>query len=193
MKRRQAVKILAVINIVVALYILVIPFFPSLLYWIRQKTTEPPVIASQVVTETTDKPSFPKDNRLVIPSILLDEAVLEGPSSGTLHNGIWRRPSTSAPDAGGNTVFAGHVFTYDDPEGVFYHLGKIEVGDQVATYWNGTEYLYEVTEKKEVSATAIEIEAPSENSQLTLYTCTPLWNPVNRLVITAKLSKVTQP
>ncbi len=182
-------KSLSVINIVVALYILIIPFLPAILYYFRQKTTDPPVIVSQAV----DKPDFPADNRLVIPSILLDESVNEGQSISELNKGIWRRPNASAPDAGSNTVLAGHVFTYDDPEGVFYHLNKVEVGDKVATYWNGVEYLYQVVDKKEVSADAIEIEAPSTDSLLTLYTCTPLWNPVNRLVITATLTKVTNP
>ena len=55
------------------------------------------------------------------------------------------------------------------------------------------EYLYTVTEIKEVPASAIEIEAPTDTARLTLYTCTPLWNPVNRLVVIAELEKVTEP
>jgi LPXTG-site transpeptidase (sortase) family protein len=182
-------KTLSIINIIVALYILLIPFFPALLFWVRQQTTEPPVIVSR----SESKPSFPHDNRIIVPSILLDEKILEGPSAGTLNNGVWRRPSTSTPNTGSNTVLAGHVFTYDDPESVFYNLGKINNDDEIAVYWEGAEYIYKVTDIKEVPATALEIEAPTAQSQLTIYTCTPLWNPVNRLVVTANLQEVNKP
>ena len=167
------------------------PFLPILTFWLRQKTVEPPVIVSQAAPEPEQKKSFPKDNRIVIPSLLLDEEILEGPDAGVLNNGIWRRPITSTPDQESNTVLAGHVFTYDDPEGVFYHLNKLKPGEEIAVYWNGAEYLYIVTNIKEVPATAVDIEAPTNQPVLTLYTCTPLWNPVNRLVVSATLSEVT--
>lgn len=190
MKLPKINKWLSVVNVVVALYILLTPFFPGLLFWFQQKTSDPPVIVTEAAT---DKPAqaYPTDNRVVIPSILLDEPILEG-SASALNSGVWRRPNTSVPSIKNNTVLAGHIFTYDDPTGVFYNLNKVNVGDKIAVYWEGSEYLYEASEKKEVPASAIEIEAPTDTAQLTLYTCTPLWNPVNRLVVIAELIAVTE-
>jgi sortase (surface protein transpeptidase) len=36
-----------------------------------------------------------------------------------------------------------------------------------------------------VSAADASIEVPTTDTRLTLYTCTPLWNPQNRLVVIA--------
>ncbi|MDZ7744537.1 MAG: sortase [Candidatus Saccharibacteria bacterium] len=110
----------------------------------------------------------------------------EGPTKSTLSEGVWRRPNTANPTVASNTVLAGHVFTYSTPA-VFYNLNKVEIGEKLAIYWEGSEYLYKIDEVKTVNASAIEVEAPTENPRLTLYTCTPLWNPVNRLVVTADL------
>ena len=185
-------RLLSVVNILVAIYILIMPFFPSLLFWINQKSQTPPVIISQVSAQAAEKPAPPTENRLVIPSILLDEQVFEGPTIATLHKGVWRRPNTSTPNIKGNTVMAGHVFTYSDPQGVFYNLNKVNPGDSIAVYWEGSEYLYTVQSKQEVPNTAVQVEAPTDDSRLTLYTCTPIWHPVNRLVITSGLTKVTK-
>ena len=47
-------------------------------------------------------------------------------------------------------------------------------------------YRYKVESSRTVPDTAIQVEAPTKDARLTLYTCTPLWNPVNRLVVVAK-------
>ena len=185
-------KALSAANIIIALYILIMPFFPSLLFWLHKKTAVPPVIVSQVSADNPVQPPTPQGNRIIIPSILINEPINEGPTSATLSKGIWRIPTTSTPAQKGNTVMAGHVFTYYDPEGVFYNLSKVQVGDELAVYWEGDEYLYTVREVNVVPSTAIEIEAPTPNSQLTLYTCTPIWHPINRLVVISDLTKVTE-
>jgi LPXTG-site transpeptidase (sortase) family protein len=41
-------------------------------------------------------------------------------------------------------------------------------------------------ESKIVDPSAVEIEAPTTQKQLTLYTCTPIWTAKERLVIIAK-------
>jgi len=50
--------------------------------------------------------------------------------------------------------------------------------------------VYTVDRIKQVTATAVEIEAPTARPTLTLYTCTPLWNPKDRLVVTATLQEI---
>lgn len=185
-------KALSAVNIVIALHIFITPFLPALSFYFHKRFGEkPPVYGGQLVT-TPDKPAIqkPEGNRLVIPSILLDEPIHEGPTAATLRQGVWRRPNTATPEVASNTVLAGHLFTYTSPA-VFYNLDKVNIADNLAVYWNGKEYLYEVTDKQVVPATAVQIEGPTAEARLTLYTCTPLWNPKNRLVVTASLKEVT--
>jgi LPXTG-site transpeptidase (sortase) family protein len=131
----------------------------------------------------------PSDNRLVIPGMLLDTGIHEGRDMTALRNGPWHRPNSSTPDKGGNTVIAAHRFTYTEPKGSFYYLDKVNVGDEIGVFWQGRRYLYKVTETKTVPATAVGIESPTKDARLTLYTCTPLWMPKDRLVITAEQEK----
>lgn len=189
---RRFNKALSIINILVALYIFITPLLPALwFYWNKRFGTQPPAYSGQLSTDA-GKPSDkkPDGNRLVIPSILLDEPINEGPTASTLRNGIWRRPNTATPEVASNTVLAGHLFTYTSPA-VFYHLDKVNIGEKLAVYWQNKEYVYEVTDKQVVPASAGYIENPTDRPRLTLYTCTPLWNPKDRLVVTGELKGVT--
>jgi sortase A len=103
----------------------------------------------------------------------------------SLRLGVWHLPYTSTPDKGGNTVLVGHRFTYAGPA-VFYHLDKVQVGDDVTMQWQNKTYTYTVTEVKVVPPTETSVEANTKDPQLTIYTCTPLWTAKNRLVIVAK-------
>ena len=68
----------------------------------------------------------------------------------------------------------------------FYHLDKLLEGEYVLIYWEGKEYPYIVTETKIVEPTQLEIEAPTKEHILTLYTCTPMGTSNQRLVKIAK-------
>lgn len=117
----------------------------------------------------------------------MQEQVYEGQTEAALRNGVWHRPKTSTPEKGSNTVLAGHRFTYSDPA-VFYHLDKVKLHDEIILYWNKQKYIYQVTQIKEVSPTAIETENPTVRDTLTLYTCAPLWTSKNRMVVIANLT-----
>lgn len=103
-----------------------------------------------------------------------------------LHYGVWRLPYTSTPDKGGNTVLVGHRFTYTEPQGVFYFLDKIRVGDAITVYWQGKPYEYVVMSTSVVPPTDLAVEAQTTTPRLTLYTCTPLWTAQNRLIVVAE-------
>ncbi|HEX8762727.1 MAG TPA: class E sortase [Candidatus Saccharimonadales bacterium] len=111
---------------------------------------------------------------------------MDGESPRILQKGIWHRPASAAPNKPGNVVLAGHRFTYQNPQGVFYHLDKLKTSDQIGLVWQGKVYRYKVREIKVVGANETPIEAPTNNARLTLYTCTPLWLPKDRLVIIAE-------
>jgi sortase A len=135
-------------------------------------------------------PVAPQPNSVIIPSMLLDQPILEGiiPNQyATLNKGIWRWPKGSTPDKGGNTILIGHRFTYTNPRGVFYFLNKVKVGDDIAVIWNNHRYVYKVASINEVPPNDTAIENNTPNPELTLFTCTPLWLPKDRLVVVANL------
>jgi sortase A len=126
--------------------------------------------------------------------MLLETPLVEGPkrdSFALLNKGAWRLPFASSPDKAGNTVIAGHRFSYTGPRGIFYFLNKLEPGDDIGLWYQGKLYRYRVESSRTHAATDTYVQEPTEDTRLTLYTCTPLWNPVNRLVVVAK--PVTEP
>jgi LPXTG-site transpeptidase (sortase) family protein len=186
-------KLLSALNILVALYILIIPFIPALELWLKQRTGNqaPPFsgkLAAQAGKPTDRKP---QDNRLVIPSILINERIYEGATTQTLSKGVWRWPDGKNPSLVGNTVLAGHVFAYQSPS-VFYNLHKVKPGERIAIYWEGVEYLYRVREKEVVKPSQTDALKPSDKPTLTIYTCSPPLNPVNRLVLISDLEDITK-
>lgn len=163
----------------------VLPFAPALLFKAEARGGHKQRQLEQTVQTAPPADSF---NRLILPAALSDQRVFDGLNARTLNQGVWHRPGTGTPDKGGNTVFAAHRFTYTNPRGAFYHLDKLRTGDHIGVVWSGKMYRYTVTEIKVVSPHAAYIEYPTAEPQLTLYTCTPLTLPKDRLVVIAKPS-----
>ena len=182
--------ILALIILVTG-FVILSPFIPALQFWYKDRfsTVERTNLTTQVEGPATEA-DYTGPNKIVIPSIFIDQPILEGPNIYTANEGIWRLPWTSTPDRGGNTVLIGHRFMYSQTPAVFYNLDKIRLGDRMAVFWDNTRYVYEVDEIKTVSPQQIDVEAQTDDSRLTLYTCTPLWTSNNRLVIIAKEIKI---
>ena len=167
-------------------YVIMAPLWPTLAYQANNHTAKRQQLKASLRAPTpTAQP-----NHLVVPSMLLDEPVYEGPARDQykiLNKGIWRYDRGSTPDQGGNTVLIGHRFTYTTPRGVFYHLDKVSVGDEIGLWWNNKRYLYKVSQVKTVAPTDTAIENNTSDPQLTIFTCTPLWLPKNRLAVIARL------
>jgi sortase A len=163
-------------------YLAFAPFLPEITFLMARKTqpNHPPA-------RRMSEPQAPSYHRLIIPAIGVDAQVHEGESATeVLKKGLWRRPHTSTPDKGGNTVIVAHRFLYTSGTNTFYHLPKIRIGDQVSLWWKGKLHSYTVTETMTVDSDHAEIEAESTSPQLTLYTCTPLWTSAKRFVVVAK-------
>lgn len=178
---------LATIIIGLCLYVIALPLLPQLSFWWQKRHNQTNSVPIHTQTNTSPeqkKQEKPTDTRLIIPSLGLNEVVYTDGSLASLNKGPGWRNKTAKPTSGGNTVIVGHRFTYSGAS-VFYHLNKVKVGEVVALFWEGKEFNYKVREIKVVSATAIEIESPTKNDQLTLYTCTPIWSAKDRLVIIA--------
>lgn len=183
--------------IVINSYVIAVPFWPSIAFWWQNRSgaTEK-TLTERINNSTRDASSTSdafhsdaKNDGLIIPAMLLDTPLIEGPESDSyrlLNQGAWRLPFSSTPDKGGNTVIAGHRFSYTGPRGVFYFLNKLTPGDEIGLWHQGKLYRYTVETTKTHAATDTYVQEPTEDTRLTLYTCTPLWNPTNRLVIVAK-------
>lgn len=171
-------------------YIVAAPFWPRLTYWWQDRDQRNPVGTVQLqkrVSQPLTAAPAPQDNRLVIPAMHLDQPIVGGSTERALMQGPWRRPHTSTPDKGGNTVIAGHRFTYDNPRGSFYFLDRLQTGDELAVFWQGVRYRYRVDTVRVVGPSDTAVEDPQGQDRLTLYTCTPLWSPKQRLVVVAHL------
>jgi sortase A len=185
--------IMTIIIVLLGLQIILLPLLPGFKQIVKSATDDTGGYKYQStladnnpnINKSALKPK-PSDNRLVIAKINVDEKIIEGDAPDTVDKGVWRRPKTSSPDKDSNTVLVGHRFSYSDAAS-FYNLDKLATGDRFTLFWNKTEYIYEVTGTKVVLPSAIEVEGPTKEHTLTMYTCTPIWTASHRLVVTSKL------
>lgn len=188
---RQVNNILFRLIVAINLYIIAAPFTPQLIYWWQSHHTNRQEQLTQTVHKTTT-PVQAQPNSLIIPAMMLHQPTLEGPKSNwfnILKQGIWRWPDSSTPDKGGNTVFLAHRFSYTGPHGAFYYLDKLRPGDEIGVVWSNKTYTYRVASISQVPPTDTAIQNNTSDARITLFTCTPLWHPVNRLVVVAELEK----
>lgn len=120
----------------------------------------------------------PQENRVYIPKIGVNVAMITG-GPEALDMGAWHRfPERGDPALGGNFIVSAHRFSLGATPGQtrqkspFYHIEKLAIGDQIIVDFEGKRYGYEITEHNEVKPTQVEIEAESDQPKLTLYTCT---------------------
>jgi LPXTG-site transpeptidase (sortase) family protein len=192
--------VLLAVIILVNLYIIVAPFAPAVIFWWQKDHTTRSAQLKQLiqppkpnVKSVTPGSPIPTQNTLIVPSMMLNASILEGTLRNeykTLDQGIWRWPLGSTPDQGGNTILIGHRFTYTTPRGIFYELNQVAIGDEIGVFWNGKEYLYKVSTITVVPPSQTSILNQTTQAELTLYTCTPTWNPINRLVVVASLESI---
>lgn len=120
----------------------------------------------------------PAENKVYIPKIGVS-VTFESGGAEVLDDGVWHRfPERGDPVKGGNFILSAHRFEIGFTpaetrrKSPFYHVGKLEVGDQILVDFEGKRYGYEITEKKKVQPNQVEIEAPTDEPRLTLYSCT---------------------
>lgn len=179
-------KIASVIIYVICIIILSFPYMPAIQFFVEQHIT----FFSVAVPDAGATASL--SNELIIPSINVNEEIVEASSIGPVHEKVWHRPGTSTPDQGSNTVLVAHRYATigGNRSSTFYNLPDLKEGDSISVVWDGKLYTYEVYETAVVEPTAIEIEAPTTDAILTLYTCTPLWTAAQRFVVKARLTNI---
>lgn len=176
-------RLLLAVILLVNGYILLSPLLPAANYHLKTKLTKP--ITSGYSSYDRSK------NQLIIPKLQLKEAIHEGQTSAVLSDGLWLRPNGAKPDhRPGNSVIAGHRFTYKNHGAPFYNLDKLAAGDKVVVIFDRKIYQYKVVSELITGPNDASVEAPSEAPELTLYTCTPLITAENRLVYKSSLERV---
>jgi len=180
---------LFVVIILLDSYIAAAPLLPTVVA--RPRTLNATQAQNFVAThKASNVPAAPQPNQLIIPAMQLDQPIYEGTDTyAELDKGVWHWPGSSTPDKGSNTVLLGHRFTYTTPRGVFYFLDVVKVGDEISIEWNNILYTYRVYQTEVVTPDHVEILDPTAEPTLTIYTCTPTWWPVNRLVVKAHLER----
>ena len=150
-------------------------------------------------------PVGPLGNRIVLPTLglnvpiadveldsLLDEnwEQLEDDIQDALQDGVVHYPGTARPGQAGNFFITGHSSYYPWKPGkfktVFARLHELNVGDEYFVYYNGDQFRYRITDKREVEPTNVSVlDQPTNKRVSTLMTCTPLGTTLRRLIVSA--------
>ncbi len=119
--------------------------------------------------------------RIVIPSIALDEVIVEGVGERELNAGPGHLPGSAFPGDRGNAVISAHRDRH------FSRLDRLVVGDTVITYGRADSVTWIVSRKQVVSKYAPALFVSAE-PRLTLTTCWPvryIGPAPDRLLVTA--------
>lgn len=136
--------------------------------------------------------------RLRIPSIDLQQIVVEGVGTEDLKKGPGHYPSCRPgfdrplctefkevwPGQEGRVIVSGHRTTYGAP---FWDLDKLEKGDEIITDTQWGTYTYEVTEKRIVQPDSLAIAIQSDAAEIVLTTCNPKYSAAQRLIVFGRL------
>lgn len=139
------------------------------------------------------------ENRLYIPKIDVNVTYKFGGEEALEQGAWWRQPNNGNPEKGGNFVLSAHRFVMGlTPQQTarkspFYNIHRLEVGDEIVVDYNSKRYTYTVDKKFAVKPDAVEIEEPTTEPQLTLYSCTFGGSSDGRDVFVAKLKSSTTP
>jgi len=165
-----------------------------------------PLLPAAVFTESTNSTAnklvstSPQigENRLYIPQININVAIVTGDNLQVLEKGAWHRhPENGNPSDGGNFVLSAHRFTMGwtpqqtRQKSPFYNIDKLNSGDKIYVDWNGQRYEYEVTHRYSVDRTAIQIENRTSEAKMTLYSCDLRGEKAGREVIEATIVNKT--
>ncbi len=122
--------------------------------------------------------------RIVIPAAGVDWTVVEGVSVADLRTGAGHMPDTPLPGQPGNAVISGHRTTYGAP---FFHLDRVEPGDEIEVTTATGTHAYQVVESRVVGPNDTWVTGQWDGAWLTLTTCNPRFSSRERLVVFAHL------
>jgi len=117
--------------------------------------------------------------RVRIPSIGVNQRLVEGSSMSALNSGLWHQPPSVKPGGAGACVIAGHRISTE-----FSRLSQIKVGDLVWVTVGRTTYKYRVASVSTFNANGATLGfRTGAQEKLILYTCLPRWQGNKRTVV----------
>ncbi|MFI0448336.1 class E sortase [Actinomadura sp. 6N118] len=119
--------------------------------------------------------------------------IIEGVELADLRKGPGHYPGSALPGEVGNFVVSGHRTTYSAP---FNRAAELRAGDKILIDTRQKQYVYEVTGKRIVKPSAVEVTAPvplkpkdkPSKPLITLTTCHPKYSAAQRLIIFGELT-----
>ena len=164
---------LAVLMLAAGLYVLITALMPFFMVHTVNPTSNT-TVAKLEATAT----EIPTENRLYIPKIDINLPYEQGDEHVMEYGAWWRRPENGNPKDGGTFILSAHRFIMGlTPEQTlrkspFYNIDKLALGDEITIDYQGARYVYVISKIYAVKPNAVEIENRTDESQLTLYSCT---------------------
>lgn len=125
---------------------------------------------------------------MTIPKIDLKVTVVEGVDMNTLKFAAGHFKGTAMPGDKGNFCVAGHrSYTYNE---FFNRLDEIGVGDSIIVKTKKGNFIYKVYNKEVVEPTEVSVLNSTNDSTITLVTCTPIRIATHRLIIKGRMESL---
>jgi sortase A len=128
--------------------------------------------------------------RIEIPSIGVDEYVVEGTDLESLRKGPGHYPETPLPGERGTSAIAGHRTTYGAP---FRHIDELDPGDRIIIDMPDGRFIYRVEESKIVDDQDLSVLEPVGYRRLMLSACHPLYSAAQRIIVYARQVRREEP
>jgi len=121
---------------------------------------------------------------IVIPSINVDAPIGEGTDWESLKYKVGHHPGTANPGQRGNMVLAAHNDVYGE---IFRYLPDVPVGEIVTVYAGEQVFRYQITERRFILPTQVEVMLPTTGPTLTLISCFPYLIDTHRIILFGEL------
>jgi sortase A len=128
--------------------------------------------------------------RIEIPSVGVDEYVVEGTDLESLRKGPGHYPETPLPGERGTSAIAGHRTTYGAP---FRHIDELDPGDRIIIDMPDGRFIYRVEESKIVDDQDLSVLEPVGYRRLMLSACHPLYSAAQRIIVYARQVRREEP
>jgi len=130
--------------------------------------------------KSAEIPAQIQENRMIIPTALVDAEILDGVNMENLSLGVCRVSKSAKPGQRGNCIIEGHNlgdFKWWRPQGPFNMIEVLEKGVNIYVFYRGKKYIYKVKEKNYMDVNDPKLYDFTPGERLTLITCTSTWNP----------------
>ena len=185
-------------------------FYPAVVNEVRYRIN-PPDSSSEVFVASTNGSNSEEEKKyivaadpffsIVIPKIGANSKIIRDVDplnsleyQKKLTEGVAHAKGTALPGQKGNIFLFAHssdnFINANRYNSVFYLINKLENKDKIYLIFNRKKYVYEVVDKKIVSAEDVSyLDPDSDIEKVTLMTCWPAGTTYKRLVVVAELAK----